>query len=247
MILDNYEIFRKKLFKEKEHTYYTLRLLIRKKDQNELGIDFKSLFGNHDEYCLNYFIFKTLKEFEASFNMAKFVCNSIKGSRIYISLDRKCEFKTIQTLNNFVNDLNKDVINCAKHGGLYKDKFTITRRLGKITKSITSVTESSFERDDCYTLLDIDYNKTDKPEEVKLNTDKLIKLLEDNNVEFIRTVTPNGIHIIINRYLFNSLMYNIKNTTDLAKDFKLAINKLNLEDNDIKENAYGLLYANIKD
>lgn len=247
MVINNYEIFKEKLFKEREHTYYTLRLLIRKKDQNDLGIDFKSLFGNHDEYCLNYFTFKTEKEFYNSFQMAKFVSDKIPGSRIYISLDSKCEFKSLQTLNTYISDMNKDAISCAKHGGLYKDKFSILKRLNKITKTITSVEESSLGKEHSYILLDIDYNKTDNENELRNNVYSFLKFMENNNIEFIKTITPNGEHIIINRYLFNTLMYNIKNKTDIAKDFKIAINKLNLEDNDIKENAYGLIYANVKD
>lgn len=234
-MIDNYELFKDKLFRSSKNgeTYYTLKILVRKKDfiASQVIDEYSDVFKSHNERLIYSGVFSNHKEFESQYALAKLLCNSIPYSRAYLDTNIRDTKKTMITLSNRLNKIMEKTIMSGKvESGTYKE-------ISKLSKSVGSLKECSADRSLNWTLLDVDYTLV-KPTAMidELLVITFIDIMESAEIEFLVYNTPNGIHIL----LPNKDAHKFKNPhSPFYKDYIDFISNGFVE---CKENASALLY-----
>lgn len=236
MIIDNYELFKDKIFKNSDNgeTYFVLKVFVRKKDFKANGAldTYKGLFGSHSERVIYSTSFSNYEEFERYYQLIKILCDNIPYSRAYINTDVKDTRKTVLELGNKVNEITKRLIMKGETDtGLH-------REITKISRSITSLKECDANRNLNWILLDVDcFGEDNKEEDCNKVLDFKYKL-DEFNINYIFYRTLNGFHILLS-------MKDASKFKNPNGEFISIYNEfINNSFVDVKTNSAALLYMN---
>jgi len=192
--------------------FYKFDVMVRKKDNPE------NTFMKHHKgsFLLHSWLISSVEQYDKYIDEMVSLC-LLTGARLYMTVDRKSTEKMTTMLSDASHDLMKSML---------RNNQISTKNVFNIMNSITSKNEISVHSARKL-LFDIDNNDAD----TFIQTMTALCSVQDINLSILTLNTPNGWHIITDRFDKSVLPSDVVNNENL----------------DIKENALTLVYFDNKE